>query len=141
MTTLHRYITRIAIPFLIVALIAAVVRYTMWSRFAEERVRPAESGGEVLADAQAVAGPYSDKNRELLIEQLQRSQESLERSFSAHSASLDEARQAAVRQSREALARSIDQLRSAGADTWPERRQAALDRLRAFAEDVAGAKE
>ncbi len=139
MTTLHRYITRIAIPFLIVALIAVVIRYTLWSRFVEERVRPSAVGGEALAEPQAAAGPYSEKNRDLLIEQLRRSKETLDRSFAARSASVDDAQRAAVRQSAEELDRSIEQLQSARANSWATSRQDALDRLRAYAERVAGA--
>lgn len=125
MRTLDRYIKRIFIPLLAVALVGLALRWTMVSRFAERNVRMAEPEPAALE----VDTAFSPENRDAVVDDLMAAADALDRSRE-----IDPNSRAA--DARAAFLESIEKLRRADAESWESLRSEARARLEAYAKSL-----
>lgn len=125
MRTLDRYIKRIFIPLLAVALVGLALRWTMVSRFAERNVRMADPEPAALE----VGTAFSPENRDAVVDDLMAAADALDRSRE-----IDPNSRAA--DARAAFLESIEKLRRADAESWESLRSEARARLEAYAKSL-----
>ena len=139
MRTFDRWLYRIFIPFAVVALVAAVLRWTMFTEFAEENVRPAgevtyrETAERDRADEETL--PYSEENKEHVVAALELSKSQLDQSLEQSVVGSDPETQ---RQSAD-LQESIQNVKTADQENWESRRDEAYRQLRQYADAVGQA--
>jgi len=149
MYPLRRYVKRILIPFLVVALIAIVGRLYLMDRFAEESVRVADPGGNASKSEEspnegqrgdfeidASAPAFSEEAKRKAVK---RAQTSLQALVSSPLSSDDNGRQGSAEEAQASAAAAIDRLENADADNWPERYETAFTELQQYAKSIGSA--
>lgn len=136
MRSLNRFVVRIAIPFLVVALIAAILRFVMVREFVDRRVHVIDS--EPTASADLLADPaFSDQARQQFARQLRDRKDALEHAVDNRKPTMTKSERDEKRQREADLQRSIENIETATAENWDARRRAALDKLDAYSANLA----